>query len=75
MVGVCGAFGGAAWGLMKHVDKKIDNLEAKIDKLSDCFASYAERMADRVGNIEGRLQIPFDKSAQSFNKSPSKPHT
>ena len=46
MVGVCGAFGGAAWGLMKHVDKKIDNLEAMIDKLSDCFASYAERMAD-----------------------------
>jgi len=30
-------------------------------------------MSDRVGNIEGRLQIPFDKNAPAFNQPPTKP--
>jgi uncharacterized protein YjbJ (UPF0337 family) len=66
-------------GKIDNVNGKIDNVEKnlvnKIDNLATCFSSYAERMADRVGNIEGRLQIPFDKNAPAFNQPPNKPQT
>jgi DNA anti-recombination protein RmuC len=86
LTGVFTFFGAAGWGLVRHFDSKIEklegnieklegNLEKKIDKLADCFAAFAEQMSDRVGNIEGRLQIPFDKNAPAFNQIPTQAPT